>query len=117
MPTVMFIHGLWLHPTSWTDWRELFEAAGYETVAPEWPGALPGRGVHRQHRVPAGPWPAATGAGNPHLASTGMNCGLSPRCPAVTSCGRSWSDAVDRPLDRNTIRTSHGAGYRLDPAA
>jgi hypothetical protein len=29
----------------------------------------------------------------------------------------SWSDAVDRPLDRNTIRTSHGAGYRLDPAA
>jgi pimeloyl-ACP methyl ester carboxylesterase len=38
MPTVMFIHGLWLHSTSWTPWQEFFEAAGYDTVAPEWPG-------------------------------------------------------------------------------
>ena len=38
MPTVMFIHGLWLHSTSWNAWRESFEAAGYRTVAPEWPG-------------------------------------------------------------------------------
>ena len=38
MPTVMFIHGLWLHSTSWAAWQEFFEAAGYETLAPEWPG-------------------------------------------------------------------------------
>jgi pimeloyl-ACP methyl ester carboxylesterase len=38
MPTIVFIHGLWLHSTSWTAWREFFEAAGYDTVAPEWPG-------------------------------------------------------------------------------
>jgi pimeloyl-ACP methyl ester carboxylesterase len=38
MPTVIFIHGLWLHSTSWAPWQEYFEAAGYRTLAPEWPG-------------------------------------------------------------------------------
>jgi pimeloyl-ACP methyl ester carboxylesterase len=38
MPTVVFIHGLWLHSTSWSAWEEFFGAAGYETIAPEWPG-------------------------------------------------------------------------------
>jgi pimeloyl-ACP methyl ester carboxylesterase len=38
MPTIVFIHGLWLHSTSWTAWQEFFQAAGYDTVAPEWPG-------------------------------------------------------------------------------
>jgi alpha-beta hydrolase superfamily lysophospholipase len=37
-PTVLFIHGLWLHSTSWSPWQEHFAAAGYETLAPEWPG-------------------------------------------------------------------------------
>ena len=35
---VVFIHGLWLHATSWTPWLELFREAGYEPVAPGWPG-------------------------------------------------------------------------------
>jgi pimeloyl-ACP methyl ester carboxylesterase len=35
---VLFIHGLWLHPTSWAGWQEAFENAGYETLAPGWPG-------------------------------------------------------------------------------
>jgi len=34
---VVFIHGLWLLPSSWDRWRELFEEAGYATVAPSWP--------------------------------------------------------------------------------
>jgi pimeloyl-ACP methyl ester carboxylesterase len=38
MPTIVFIHGLWLHSTSWARWQEFFGAAGYDTVAPEWPG-------------------------------------------------------------------------------
>src|SRR6266508_498985 len=38
---VVFIHGLWLHATSWTPWLELFEAAGYQPSAPGWPG-IPG---------------------------------------------------------------------------
>ncbi len=35
---VVFIHGLWLHATSWAPWIELFEQAGYSCSAPGWPG-------------------------------------------------------------------------------
>jgi pimeloyl-ACP methyl ester carboxylesterase len=34
---VVFIHGLWLHATSWNPWLELFAAAGYSPIAPGWP--------------------------------------------------------------------------------
>ncbi|MEI9907009.1 MAG: alpha/beta hydrolase [Actinomycetota bacterium] len=36
-PVVLFVHGLWLLPSSWQKWRELFEANGYSTLAPGWP--------------------------------------------------------------------------------
>jgi pimeloyl-ACP methyl ester carboxylesterase len=35
---VIFIHGLWLHATSWNPWIDLFRQAGYEPSAPGWPG-------------------------------------------------------------------------------
>ena len=35
---VLFIHGLWLHASSWQPWQDLFAEAGYEPVAPGWPG-------------------------------------------------------------------------------
>ena len=35
---VVFIHGLWLHASSWAAWEDLFGNAGYDTVAPGWPG-------------------------------------------------------------------------------
>src|SRR6516225_11152023 len=35
---VVFIHGLWLHASSWQPWQDLFAEAGYEPVAPGWPG-------------------------------------------------------------------------------
>jgi pimeloyl-ACP methyl ester carboxylesterase len=34
---VVFIHGLWLHATSWGPWLDLFREAGYEPTAPGWP--------------------------------------------------------------------------------
>ncbi len=34
---VVFVHGLWLLPSSWDRWREVFEEAGYVTLAPGWP--------------------------------------------------------------------------------
>lgn len=37
-PPVVFIHGLWLHSTSWQPWTERFGEAGYTAVAPGWPG-------------------------------------------------------------------------------
>ena len=33
----MFVHGLWLLPSSWDRWAELFEAAGYVALTPGWP--------------------------------------------------------------------------------
>ena len=35
---VVFIHGLWLHASSWAPWQEKFREAGYESSAPGWPG-------------------------------------------------------------------------------
>ena len=34
---VMFVHGLWLLPSSWDRWAALFDAAGYVTLTPGWP--------------------------------------------------------------------------------
>jgi non-heme chloroperoxidase len=34
---VVFIHGLWLLPSSWDRWAALFDEAGYAPVAPGWP--------------------------------------------------------------------------------
>jgi non-heme chloroperoxidase len=35
---VVFVHGLWLHTSSWAPWAEHFEAAGYAPLTPGWPG-------------------------------------------------------------------------------
>src|SRR4029453_15694760 len=34
---VVFIHGLWLLPSSWANWADFFEQAGYVTLTPDWP--------------------------------------------------------------------------------
>jgi non-heme chloroperoxidase len=34
---VVFIHGLWLLPSSWDRWAALFEKAGYVALTPGWP--------------------------------------------------------------------------------
>jgi non-heme chloroperoxidase len=33
----MFVHGLWLLPSSWERWADLFESAGYVALTPGWP--------------------------------------------------------------------------------
>ncbi len=48
---VVFVHGLWLHATSWDPWQDKFRAAGYEPAAPGWPGE-PGT-VEAARRDPA----------------------------------------------------------------
>jgi pimeloyl-ACP methyl ester carboxylesterase len=35
---VVFVHGLWLHASSWQPWMDLFAGAGYAPIAPGWPG-------------------------------------------------------------------------------
>jgi pimeloyl-ACP methyl ester carboxylesterase len=34
---VIFIHGLWLLPSSWASWADLFKQAGYAPLTPDWP--------------------------------------------------------------------------------
>jgi len=34
---VVFVHGLWLLPSSWDRWATVFEEAGYIAVSPSWP--------------------------------------------------------------------------------
>jgi non-heme chloroperoxidase len=35
---VVFIHGLWIHSAAWQNWTELYRSAGYDPMAPGWPG-------------------------------------------------------------------------------
>ncbi|WP_448628462.1 alpha/beta hydrolase [Geodermatophilus sp. URMC 64] len=34
---VVFIHGLWLLPSSWANWADFFAQAGYAPLTPDWP--------------------------------------------------------------------------------
>jgi pimeloyl-ACP methyl ester carboxylesterase len=34
---VVFIHGLWLLPSSWANWAEFFKKAGFAPLTPDWP--------------------------------------------------------------------------------
>ena len=34
---VVFVHGLWLLPSSWDRWAQVFEEAGYTALTPGWP--------------------------------------------------------------------------------
>src|SRR6185295_5626582 len=34
---VIFVHGLWLLPSSWDNWVTLFEEAGFVGLTPGWP--------------------------------------------------------------------------------
>jgi non-heme chloroperoxidase len=39
--TIVFIHGLWIHASSWQPWMDFFKQQGYETLNPGWPGDSP----------------------------------------------------------------------------
>jgi pimeloyl-ACP methyl ester carboxylesterase len=36
--TIVFVHGLWMHASSWEPWVEFFQAHGYDAINPPWPG-------------------------------------------------------------------------------
>lgn len=35
--TIVFVHGMFQNPKSWTNWINYFEAKGYDCIAPAWP--------------------------------------------------------------------------------
>jgi pimeloyl-ACP methyl ester carboxylesterase len=36
--TIVLIHGLWMTPRSWEHWVDRYRAAGFQVLAPAWPG-------------------------------------------------------------------------------
>ena len=46
---VVFIHGLWLLPSSWDRWATLFDEAGFAPVTPGWPDDPETVGEAREH--------------------------------------------------------------------
>lgn len=38
MKTIVLIHGLWVTPRSWENFKRRYEARGYRVLAPAWPG-------------------------------------------------------------------------------
>lgn len=36
--TIVFIHGLWIHSSSWQPWMNFFSEHGYSSINPGWPG-------------------------------------------------------------------------------
>ncbi len=36
--TIVFIHGLWIHASSWQAWMDFFKQHGYDSLNPGWPG-------------------------------------------------------------------------------
>jgi pimeloyl-ACP methyl ester carboxylesterase len=35
---IVFVHGLWLHAESWSNWVQFFREKGYQATAADWPG-------------------------------------------------------------------------------
>jgi pimeloyl-ACP methyl ester carboxylesterase len=40
--TIVLIHGLWMSPLSWENWIDRYQNAGYNVIAPAWPGMADG---------------------------------------------------------------------------
>jgi pimeloyl-ACP methyl ester carboxylesterase len=36
--TIVLVHGFWMTPRSWEHWIARYEAAGYQVIAPAYPG-------------------------------------------------------------------------------
>src|SRR4026207_672796 len=36
--TIVLIHGFWVTPRSWEDWKARYESAGYRVLTPAYPG-------------------------------------------------------------------------------
>src|SRR2546422_6803 len=49
---VVFVHGLWLLPSSWDRWAAVFEEAGFTALTPGWPDDPQTRGPAHVRAVP-----------------------------------------------------------------
>jgi hypothetical protein len=54
---VLFLHGSWIHASSWARWCDLVDRNGYDCIALRWPGELASVDDTRAARVLAAPRP------------------------------------------------------------
>ena len=103
----VFIHGLWLHATSWRPWLDLFAQRGYDPVAPGWPRRAGDRRA-RPGRSPT-PWP---GLGIEDVTDhyAGVIAGL-PEPPVII--GHSFGGLIAQKL---LGRNLGAAAVAIDPA-
>ena len=73
---VVFIHGLWLHWSSWQPWLDLFSARGYAPIAPGWPNEPDTVAVARAH--PEAVAGSGVGEATEHFAAIIAQCALPP---------------------------------------
>lgn len=110
MPTdrvpVVFIHGLWLHSSSWQPWMDLFAAQGFDALAPGWPGEA--ATVEEARRQPE----AVAGFGiddvTEHYAQIVRSCGNAP-----VIVGHSFGGLITQKLLGMGLGR---AGVAIDPA-
>ncbi|MBN8216279.1 MAG: alpha/beta hydrolase [Spirochaetes bacterium] len=51
--TLLFIHGMYMNPKCWENWRDHFQAEGFQCLAPGWPGRdLPVDTLRKKHPDP-----------------------------------------------------------------
>jgi pimeloyl-ACP methyl ester carboxylesterase len=103
---VVFVHGLWLHATSWQPWLDLFTQRGYDPIAPGWPHEPPT--VEEARQQPG----AVAGVGIEEVADhyAGIIEGL-PEPPVVI--GHSFGGLIaQKLLGRNLA----AAAVAIDPA-
>jgi len=84
---VVFVHGLWLLPSSWDRWVTFFEEAGYVGVAPGWPDDPETVAEAREHPE------ALAGKGIAEIAD--------------------YEEAIIRRLDRKPVIIGHSFGGLL----
>lgn len=84
---VVFVHGLWLLPSSWDRWVTFFEEAGYVAVTPGWPDDPDTVAEAREHPE------ALAGKGISEIAD--------------------YEEAIIRRLDRKPVIIGHSFGGLL----
>ena len=84
---IVFVHGLWLLPSSWDRWVTLFEEAGYVGVTPGWPDDPDTVAEAREHPE------ALAGKGITEIAD--------------------YEEAIIRRLDRKPVIIGHSFGGLL----
>jgi pimeloyl-ACP methyl ester carboxylesterase len=98
---VVFIHGLWLHATSWP-WIGLFEEVGYDATAPGWPG-IPDPFPKRAARPLVSPRPPGRAPISRDVSAARDASGATVATATCRCASRAWSGLASDSCQTNPI--------------